>query len=146
MHPCSVMSVCNPPGSPSRRFSRQEYWSGLLFPPAGDLSNPGTEPMSSALAGRFFATEPPRMPQETGYPYENMWTWWISKVIYLHFPYPRIWGLALWLMQVDTNREDKGFALLTEEIPGKSIVTKWPKFTTCFHWRLRGMLCKFCHT
>ena len=40
-------------------LSRQEYWSGLPCPPPGDLSDPGTEPiylMSSALAGRFFAT------------------------------------------------------------------------------------------
>ena len=27
-------------------FSRQEYWSELSFPPAGDLPDPGTEPMS----------------------------------------------------------------------------------------------------
>ena len=26
---------------PSMEFSRQEYWSGLLFPPPGDLPNPG---------------------------------------------------------------------------------------------------------
>ena len=30
----------------SMRFSRQEYWSGLLFPPPGDLPNPGTELVS----------------------------------------------------------------------------------------------------
>ena len=38
-------------------FSRQEYWSGLPFPPPGDLPDPGIEPMSPAspaLAGRFF--------------------------------------------------------------------------------------------
>ena len=29
----------------SMGFSRQEYWSGLPFPP-GDLPSPGTEPMS----------------------------------------------------------------------------------------------------
>ena len=35
----------------SMRFSRQEYWSGLLFPTPGDLSNSGIKPMSSvALA------------------------------------------------------------------------------------------------
>ena len=42
-------------------FSRQEYWNGLPFPPLGDLSNPGIEPVSSAspaLAGGFFITEP----------------------------------------------------------------------------------------
>ena len=30
-------------------FSRQEYWSGLLFPPPGDLPDPGIEPMCPAL-------------------------------------------------------------------------------------------------
>ena len=28
------------------RFSRQKYWGGLPFLPAGDLSHPGAEPMS----------------------------------------------------------------------------------------------------
>ena len=32
------------------------------MPPLGDLSDPGTEPASPALAGRFFTTEPPRKP------------------------------------------------------------------------------------
>ena len=31
------------------KFSRQEYWSGLLFPSPVDLSNPGIESGSSAL-------------------------------------------------------------------------------------------------
>ena len=30
----------------SMEFSRQEYWSGLPFPPLGDLPNPATEPRS----------------------------------------------------------------------------------------------------
>ena len=38
----------------STGFSRQEYWGGLPFPPPGDLPDPGIEPMSPALAGRFF--------------------------------------------------------------------------------------------
>ena len=33
----------------SMRFSRQEYWSGLLFPSPEDLSDPGIEPGSPAL-------------------------------------------------------------------------------------------------
>ena len=40
-------------------FSRQEYHSGLLCRPPGDLSNPGIKPasrMSPALADRFFTT------------------------------------------------------------------------------------------
>ena len=42
----------------SMGFFRQEYWSGLPFPPEGGLPDAGTE-RSSALAGRFFTTEPP---------------------------------------------------------------------------------------
>ena len=45
-------------------FSRQEYWSGLPFPPLGDLPDPGTKLASPALAGRFFTTEPPGKPRE----------------------------------------------------------------------------------
>ena len=33
-------------------FSRQEYWSGLLFPTPEDLPKPGTEPMSNSLQPR----------------------------------------------------------------------------------------------
>ena len=38
----------------SMGFSRQEYWSGLLFPLPGNLPNPMIEPGSPALADRFF--------------------------------------------------------------------------------------------
>ena len=34
-------------------FPRQEYWSGLPFPPLGNSPNPGIKPTSPALAGRF---------------------------------------------------------------------------------------------
>ena len=32
----------------SMAFSRQEYWSGLPFPPPGDLPSPGIQPRSPA--------------------------------------------------------------------------------------------------
>ena len=38
-------------------FSKQEYWNGLPLPSSGDLPNPGIEPASPALTGRFFTTE-----------------------------------------------------------------------------------------
>ena len=66
----------------SMGFSRQEYWSGLPCPPAGDLSNPGIKPMSfmsPALAGRFFTTS-------------STWEAWPA----LHFygiPQNPIWGV-----------------------------------------------------
>ena len=43
----------------SMEFSRQEYWSGLPFPPSGTLPNPSIKPASPALAGGFFTMEPP---------------------------------------------------------------------------------------
>ena len=56
-------TLCNPRddsgASLSMEFSRQEHWSGLPFPPLGDLPSLGTEPASPALAGRFFTTESP---------------------------------------------------------------------------------------
>jgi len=39
--------------------SMQEYWSGLPYPPPGNLPDPGIKPvslMSPVLAGRFFTT------------------------------------------------------------------------------------------
>ena len=66
---CDPMD-CSPPGSSvSRRiwkqgiwnmgFPRQEYWSGLLFSPPGDLPDLGIEPaslISPASAGGVFST------------------------------------------------------------------------------------------
>ena len=46
------------PGSSVCGISQKEYWSGLPCPSPGDLAYPGMEPASSALAGRFFTTEP----------------------------------------------------------------------------------------
>ena len=56
----SYIRLCATPWTVARQaplymeFSRQEYWSGLPFPPPGDLPNPGTEHaslLSPALAG-----------------------------------------------------------------------------------------------
>ena len=47
----------------SMGFSRQEYWSGLPFPPPGDIPDPGMELaslMSPALAVGFFTASATR--------------------------------------------------------------------------------------
>ena len=46
----------------SMEFSRQAYWSGLLFPTPGDLSDSRTEPASlvSCIGRQIFATVPSR--------------------------------------------------------------------------------------
>ena len=38
--------LCQGPLSILQAFSRQEYWSGLPFPPPGDLPNPGIKLVS----------------------------------------------------------------------------------------------------
>ena len=53
-------SLLSPLLSPG--FPRQEYWNGLLFPPLGDLPNPGIEPLGLwhfCIAGGSFTTESP---------------------------------------------------------------------------------------
>ena len=46
----------------SMGFSRQEYWSGLPWPPPGDLPNPGMEPGSPAWQMDSLPSEPPGKP------------------------------------------------------------------------------------
>ena len=60
----SYTTLCDPlivarPAPLSMQFSRQEYWSGLPFPSAGDLPNPGIEPRSPALQADSLPSEPP---------------------------------------------------------------------------------------
>ena len=47
-------------------FSRQEHWRGLLFPPPGDLPNPGIGPRTLALQADSLRSEPQQKP--TGLP------------------------------------------------------------------------------
>ena len=47
----------------SMGFPRQDYWNKLSFPSPANLPHPGIKPMSPALAGGFFTTEPLEKPQ-----------------------------------------------------------------------------------
>ena len=57
---CNPM-YCSPTDVSVHGFSRQEYWSGLLFPSPGDLPNPGIEPRSPALQANSLLSDPPDM-------------------------------------------------------------------------------------
>ena len=50
---------CRPQAPLSMELCRQEYWSGLLFPPPGNLPNPGIEPRSPAFQTYSLPSEPP---------------------------------------------------------------------------------------
>ena len=86
----SCPTICDPvdcslPGSSTRGFSRQEYWSGLPCAPSGDLPNPGSKPTSltsPVLAGGVFTTEPWRklLVSETEHDYLLLWPYfWRRK-------------------------------------------------------------------
>ena len=55
-------------------FSRQEYWSGLPFPPPGTLPHPGIQPRSLALQVYSLPTEPPGKLIEPGRITSNLQT------------------------------------------------------------------------
>ena len=54
---CYPMTVTRQ--APLSGFSRQQYWSGLPFPPPGDLPDPGIEPGCPALREDALPSEPP---------------------------------------------------------------------------------------
>ena len=56
----------------SMEFSRQEYWSGLLFPTPGDLPHPGIEPVS------------PESPALTGIPTASYLIYFLSQKFYVN--------------------------------------------------------------
>ena len=79
----------------SMGFSRQEYQSGLPFPSPGDLPRLGVDFESSALAGKFFTTEPPGKPCFLSYIFKNsslLALFWIY--FFFHFLYSS-WGLMV---------------------------------------------------
>ena len=82
----------------SMGFPKQAYWSGLLLPPPRDLPNPGVEPASPALAGRFFTTDPPGKLHNGTLLRVLPWSKgsaWISLGVLrlrLHLPLPRLWS------------------------------------------------------
>ena len=70
----------------SIEFSRQDYWSGSLFHTLGDLPNPGVEPESPELAGRFLTAEPRGKP--TVFP---------IFTLFLLFLTPNLWTSLSWI-------------------------------------------------
>ena len=62
---CDPMDCIAYQAPPSMEFSRQEYWSRLLFPSPGHLLNPGIEPaslVSPAWQADSLLTELPAKP------------------------------------------------------------------------------------
>ena len=106
----------------SMGFSRQEYWSGLLFLSPGDLPDPGIEPVSPALAGRFFTTEPPGKPETEVYTilYKHMTFDW-KDMMFFSPKYKKFWS-------------SKSMLCCWETLPGSRFCPlHWP--LTLRHWQ-----------
>ena len=71
--------------SPSMGFSRQEHWSGLPFPPPGDLPDSGIEPRTPALQTDTFTIWATREVccDETS---EKIWNFYLSNLCQGIFP------------------------------------------------------------
>ena len=70
---CNPMD-CSPPDSSSMGFPRQEYWSGLPSPSAGNVPDSGIELACPTLKAVSLPSEPPGKPDrlsQTNSPTEN---------------------------------------------------------------------------
>ena len=74
----------------SMGFSGQEHWSGLPFPPPGDLPDPGIEPESPADS---LSSEPPGKPLSG---------WWLSLSLASDWLKP-IWTNMMYLFFIHTT-------------------------------------------
>ena len=97
---CDPMD-CSLPAPPSMEFSRQEYWSWLLFPSPGDLPNPGIEPGSPTLQADALPSEPPGMPLKKFFFNQSIWlsdtAGWLTQ-----FPFSIQFFLATFQAKIDT--------------------------------------------
>ena len=74
-------------------FPKQEYWSGLPFPSPGDLPDPGIEPVSSALPGWFFTSEPHILCNTCG-----------LGSVFLGYPCNFAMVFSIWALQLETGQ------------------------------------------
>ena len=89
VHAQSCLTLCNPlnyslPGSSVHGFFRQEYWSGLLFPSPGDLSDSGIKPTSHvppALQADSLDAESPGKPPFAVTPTTNILSFSVAGLV-----------------------------------------------------------------
>ena len=87
----------------SMELSRQEYWSGLPFPPPGDLPDPGIEPASPALAGGSFTCVPPVKPQAGHY----------IEITMIPENYPGVFNKLIWGLHKQLVHQESTSQFLT---------------------------------
>ena len=83
--------------TPVHGISQARILEWLPFPSSGNLPNPRIEPVSPALVGRFFTSEPPAKPSIIWTPSNSM-LWKKEEIRHQLFESPmcRAWCKALW--------------------------------------------------
>ena len=78
------LNLCNPRDWSFLRFSQQEYWSGLPYPPPGGLADPGTFIVPLCLIGKAVSTQALPM----GYCITDSWKmiFFLCNVCFCRFP------------------------------------------------------------
>ena len=89
-------------------FSRQEFWNGLLFPPPGDLPNPGIEPRSPALEVDSLPIEPQGKPLIIVRNIEVK-----ARINYCPSSFQVVPEVQLFLLKTPMNARELNLALLT---------------------------------
>ena len=103
----------------SMGFSRQEYWSGLLCPPPGDLPNPGIKPRSSALQADSLPSEKSihllsghinrqRTPQTISWRRSKILVFYQNATTINEQKWERILLSRIWMLSLMTFGEDSG--------------------------------------
>ena len=88
----------------SMKFSRKEYWSGLPFPPPGDLSNLGAGPESPALQADFLTLEPSAS--------SHLWMYSRDPFVLVLLLYNSLKHTALWLWKEELQSHRYELTLL----------------------------------
>ena len=93
---------CSPPGSSLHGiFQTKKYWSGLPFPPPGDLPRLGIKPSSPALQVDSSPTELP------GKPDNYLKGLDVKFSLYLHYTYVFSWApKSLWTVTAAMRLKD----------------------------------------
>ena len=82
--------VCSPPDTSVHGIFCTRILGGLPFPSPRDLAKQGIEPVSLALTGKFFSTEPPGKPYVRGLVTMNISSVWAGSCgMFLEQPLPQ---------------------------------------------------------
>ena len=108
-------------------FSRQEYWSGLLFPSPGDLPNTGIEPRSPVLQAHSLTTE------LWGKPFCVCVCVCVCVYFTCRYIHTHTYGLPWWLSSVHFSSVTQSCLTLCDPMnrstPGLPVHQQLPEFT-----------------